>query len=169
VPTARCNAKSHCILLASAARQINARWLAKSGVNMPPLIPLFDGHNDALLRLLSCTDPVASFQDCSGNGQLDLGMARRAGLVGGLFACFVPPNGARNAGLSLTPDGYSVEMPEPPTLAEARRQTDAMIACARRLEAGLPEQVGVCLNVPDIRRSLAANTIAMVLQCGVLV
>lgn len=131
---------------------------------MPPLIPLFDGHNDALLRLLSCTDPVASFQDCSGNGQLDLGMARRAGLVGGLFACFVPPNGARNAGLSLTPDGYSVEMPEPPTLAEARRQTDAMIACARRLEAGLPEQVGVCLNVPDIRRSLAANTIAMVLH-----
>ena len=131
---------------------------------MPSAIPLFDGHNDSLLRLVSCTDPVASFRDCGGTGQLDLAMARKAGLTGGLFACFVPPAGARDAGFSLTPDGYDVAMPEPPSLAEARRQTNAMIACAHSLEAMLPGEVAVCLDVAGIRRAMVSGTLAMVLH-----
>jgi membrane dipeptidase len=131
---------------------------------MLPPIPLFDGHNDTLLRLVSCTDSVASFQDCAGAGQLDLGMARNVGLAGGLFACFVPPHGSRDAGFSLTAGGYSVEMPDPPALAVAKAQTDAMIACAHRLEAELPGEVAICLDVPAIRRCLASGTLAMVLH-----
>ena len=131
---------------------------------MAPTIPLFDGHNDTLLRLVSCSDPVASFQDCAGDGQLDLAMARKAGLVGGLFACFVRPDGPRDAGFSLTADGYVVEMPEPPTLTRARQRTDAMIACARRLEAELPGTVAVCLDVAGIARSVAEDKLAMVLH-----
>lgn len=135
-----------------------------SGTTMPPPSPIFDGHNDTLLRLLSSAEPVASFRDCAGAGQLDLVAARKGGLAGGLFACFVPPDGPRDAGFSLTSDGYTVEMSKPPTLVEARRQTDAMIACAHRLQTELPGQVAVCLDVTAIRQSLADGVLAMVLH-----
>ena len=131
---------------------------------MPLPCPIFDGHNDTLLRLLSCTDPVASFQDGAGQGQLDLALARKGDLAGGLFACFVPPAGPRDAGFSLTANGYTVEMPHPPGLAEARQQTDTMIACAHRLEAELPGQAAVCRDVAAIRRCLADGVLAMVLH-----
>lgn len=130
----------------------------------PPIFPIFDGHNDTLLRLLSCADPVASFQDCAGQGHLDLALARKGGLVGGLFACFVRPHGPRDAGFSLTADGYTVEMPDPPALPDARRITDAMIACAHRLEAELPGKVAVCRNLAEVCRSLACDTLAVVLH-----
>ena len=58
---------------------------------MSPTFPIFDGHNDTLLRLLSCADLVASFQDCTGQGHLDLALARTGRLAGSLFACFVRP------------------------------------------------------------------------------
>ena len=132
---------------------------------MPPAIPLFDGHNDTLLRLAtSCRDPVAAFRQCNGEGQLDLALAAAGCFAGGLFACFVPPEGERDAGFSLTKDGYEVAMPEPPDLEDARKQTDAMIACAQRLAAELPERVMLCRTVADIRQCLAGSTLALVLH-----
>ena len=131
---------------------------------MSPTFPIFDGHNDTLLRLLSCANPVICFQDCAGQGHLDLALARKGGLAGGLFACFVRPDGPRDAGFSLTMDGYTVEMPDPPGLSDARRMTDAMIACAHRLEAELPGQVAVCRDLSEVHLSLACDTLAMVLH-----
>ena len=128
------------------------------------MTPVFDGHNDALLRLVSCADPVAAFRDCGGAGHLDLRLARAGGLVGGLFACFVPPDGERDAGFARTRDGYAVAMPEPPTLAWARRRTEDMIACAHGLAAALPGDVRLCRTLSDIRRSLADGVLAMVLH-----
>ena len=55
-------------------------------------MPIFDGHNDALLRLLKRkgADAPRAFLDGEGKGQLDLPMARQGGFAGGLFAIFVP-------------------------------------------------------------------------------
>ena len=131
---------------------------------MQPSIPVFDGHNDTLLRLASCPDPVAAFQACGGAGHLDLELAKSGGFAGGLFACFVPPDGPRNAGFALTAEGYEVAMPPPPGLADARRQTDAMLACAHRLASALPGQVRLCRTVGEIRASMAQGAIAMVLH-----
>ena len=131
---------------------------------MPSSIPIFDGHNDTLLRLAtSCPDPVTGFQQADGQRQLDLALARKGGFAGGLFACFVPPDDP-DAGFSLTQTGYDVIMPEPPSLGHARRQTDAMIACAHRLASELPERVRLCRTAPDIRRSMADGTVALVLH-----
>lgn len=132
---------------------------------MPPAIPVFDGHNDTLLRLVtSCPDPVAAFRQCSGEGQLDLALAAAGCFAGGLFACFVPPDGERDAGFSLTKDGYDVAMPEPPSLEHARNRTDAMIACAYRLAAELPERVRICCAVADIQGCLTHGLLALVLH-----
>ncbi len=60
----------------------------------PKHIPVFDGHNDALLRLYRRADgdPVAAFLEGEDKGQLDLPKARKGGFAGGLFAIFVPSN-----------------------------------------------------------------------------
>jgi hypothetical protein len=54
----------------------------------PRHIPIFDGHNDVLLRLYQRggTDAPRAFLKGEGNGQLDLPMARQGGFAGGLFA-----------------------------------------------------------------------------------
>jgi membrane dipeptidase len=60
-------------------------------------IPVFDGHNDVLIR-------DHSFAGTSDEGHLDLARARAGGFAGGFFAIFTPH-----------PDGYAPDgEPEPP-------------------------------------------------------
>ncbi len=55
------------------------------------LLPIFDGHNDTLLRLYRPEEgKERSFFEESAVGHLDLPRARAGGFVGGLFAVFVP-------------------------------------------------------------------------------
>jgi hypothetical protein len=58
----------------------------------PPPVPIFDGHNDVLLRLYrrGGTEGSRAFLDGEEKGHLDLPKAVEGGLVGGLFAVFVP-------------------------------------------------------------------------------
>jgi membrane dipeptidase len=58
----------------------------------PRRMPIFDGHNDVLLRLYrrGGTDAPRAFLEGGAKGQLDLPMARQGGFAGGLFAIFVP-------------------------------------------------------------------------------
>jgi membrane dipeptidase len=53
------------------------------------VIPVFDGHNDALTR-----DDAADFATGREGGHLDLPRARAGGLAGGIFALFTPTPGA---------------------------------------------------------------------------
>jgi membrane dipeptidase len=55
-------------------------------------IPVFDGHNDVLLRpwLKQAGDPVADFIEGDGKGHMDLPRMVNGGLAGGMFAVFVP-------------------------------------------------------------------------------
>ena len=55
-------------------------------------IPVFDGHNDALLRLhqRGGADAAMAFLDGEDKGQLDLVKARRGGFAGGLSCNLCP-------------------------------------------------------------------------------
>jgi membrane dipeptidase len=55
-------------------------------------IPIFDGHNDVLLRLWrrGVPDAVKAFLEGETEGQLDFPKAWQGGFAGGLFAIFVP-------------------------------------------------------------------------------
>ena len=55
------------------------------------MIPVFDGHNDALTR-----DDAADFATGRDGGHLDLPRARAGGLAGGIFALFTPTPGAEH-------------------------------------------------------------------------
>ena len=61
---------------------------------MSDLIPVFDGHNDALLRLWNGgRRGLADRFTMAGEGHIDLVRAKAGGLVGGFFAMFPPPGG----------------------------------------------------------------------------
>jgi membrane dipeptidase len=63
------------------------------------VIPVFDGHNDALTR-----EDAADFASGRDGGHLDLPRARAGGLAGGIFALFTPTPGDEEH-FSVGPDG----------------------------------------------------------------
>jgi membrane dipeptidase len=79
-------------------------------------VPIFDGHNDVLLRLFrrGGADAPMAFLEGGAKGQLNLPMARQGGFAGGLFAIFVPSNDGATGPNGETPSrdvdgGDSVE------------------------------------------------------------
>lgn len=102
-------------------------------------IPVFDGHNDTILSLLSTG---RDFYEAGEIGHIDAPRAEKGHLVGGFFACFVPtpgdewtPNlpsilGAGIDKLELADEWGS------PSLPYAQQFTNAMIATLLNLEAG---------------------------------
>ncbi len=138
----------------------------------PKPIPIFDGHNDVLLRLYlhGGADPVAAFLQGGDKGQLDLPKARQGGFAGGLFAIFVPSPKRKNGGNGETAapatGGVVGSEAEPPAveLAEAQRVVFAMAALLYRIERESQGRVRVCRDVGDIERCLADDVLAAVLH-----
>jgi membrane dipeptidase len=146
----------------------------------PKRIPIFDGHNDVLLRLYrhAGADAVATFLKGEDKGHLDIPKARKGGFAGGLFAIFVPSPKRKDRAGGATPaqgtsQGTSQDTgsvigsdPEPPALdiAEAQRVTFAMAALLLRIEQESKGRLRVCRNVNDIERCLADSVLAAVLH-----
>ena len=147
----------------------------------PRPIPIFDGHNDVLLRLYkrASADAVGAFLNGEEKGQLDLAKARRGGFAGGLFAMFVPSpsrkNGAKNAAnngvQSAQAQGASGQAPAdvtadpaPPTveLNEAQRTVFAMLSLLYRIARDSEGRVRVCRDAKDIERCLKDDVLAAV-------
>ena len=66
--------------------------MAEIPLTTPGRVPIFDGHNDVLLRLhrRGGAKTAGAFLDGEAKGHLDLPKARQGGFAGGLFAIFVP-------------------------------------------------------------------------------
>ena len=109
-----------------------------------PQVPIFDGHNDVLLRLYKRggADAPRAFLDGEGKGQLDLPMARQGGFAGGLFAIFVPSpqasTGQASTGAIATsapqPAGNEARTPPPVELVPAQRAVFTMLSVLLRIE-----------------------------------
>lgn len=132
---------------------------------MPTPLPVFDGHNDALLRLMKDTapDPVAKFLAGGGPGHIDLPKAKAGGFAGGMFAVFCPSPNERT---DFTTGRDMSNIPLPPELPMdlARRMTVHQIGLLLRLEAASNGQFAVCRSAADIRAAMARNAIAAVLH-----
>jgi len=61
--------------------------------------PIFDGHNDILLKLLEeCPeDPAKAFFSPRKGQHIDLQSAQKGGFIGGLFAMFIPQKMANHS------------------------------------------------------------------------
>jgi membrane dipeptidase len=133
------------------------------------LLPVFDGHNDVLLRLY--TERLSFFtRDTAGH--LDLPRAREGGFAGGFFAAFVPSiSGEDSTG---TPEEKSRAyfarfqdeqyMPPTPSLEAAQRMTLGVMALLFRIEAESGGQVKVVRGAADLAACLREGVIAAILH-----
>jgi membrane dipeptidase len=133
-------------------------------------IPIFDGHNDALLRLYmrGGADAVTAFLEGEEKGHLDLPKARQGGFAGGLFAMFVPSPKRKDRGAAPAQEPGSVigSDPEPPAveIAEAQRVTFAMAALLLRIERESKGRVRICRTAGEIESAIAGDALAAVLH-----
>lgn len=133
---------------------------------LPRRIPIFDGHNDALLRLhrRAGGDPVAAFLQGEDKGQLDLPKSRKGHFAGGLFAIFAPAE--KKGSTNQTSASNFAGTSEPPGIdtAEAQRATLAMVSLLYRIERAAKGRVRVCRTADDIEACLDKNALAAVLH-----
>lgn len=131
-------------------------------------IPVFDGHNDFLLRLWrSPGERARLWQGGEGRGHLDLPRMRAGGFAGGLFAIYVPsPDGDRpgdlDAAMEVPP--FALPLPAPLTLAEAQPVALAQAAHLLALARDFPADIALCRSVAEIRGAIAEGRIAAVMH-----
>jgi membrane dipeptidase len=133
-------------------------------VTSPTHIPIFDGHNDALLRLhrRTGTDAASAFLQGEDKGHLDLPKARRGGFAGGLFAIFVQSPKRKSDSEGKPPSG---EAPRPALdVTEAQRVVFTMASLLYRIERQSQGRVRICRDVEDIESCFADDALAAVLH-----
>lgn len=128
------------------------------------LQPVFDGHNDLLLRLWlnESPDPLAEFfngqagqnVDKKPEGHLDLPRMKAGGFAGGLFAVFVPP-------ASYMPKLKPNAAPQP---HDALAITHQQISLLQRMESQSAGQAKICRTVSEIESCIEQGVLAMVLH-----
>jgi membrane dipeptidase len=132
------------------------------------MIPIFDGHNDVLLRLMrkgEADGGVASFLNGDGVGHLDLPRAQAAGFAGGLFAVFVPPaeRDAHHEEMMREAE-YDVPLPKRSELTEAQAVAFKMVALLLQVVRRSDGAVRLCRDASEIRASVDAGALATVLH-----
>lgn len=123
-------------------------------------IPVFDGHNDTLLRLDVAWrqgKPI-SFLEGDDSLHIDLPKARAGGFAGGLFAIFVPPPAKEGGGLDFSKMAQPLEQPY------ALDVTNAMMSQAMLLEKEAGGAVKICRSALEIRKAMTECAIALVLH-----
>ena len=120
----------------------------------PRRVPIFDGHNDVLLRLhqRGGRDAPRAFLEGEGKGQLDLPMAQQGGFAGGLFAIFVPSTDGTSPNGETIGDALLAAAVE---LGTAQRAVFSMMSLLVRIERESRGRVRICHNVSNIRQRLA--------------
>jgi membrane dipeptidase len=127
-------------------------------------LPIFDGHNDTLLRLWRKGLPVSAFLERGEAGHLDLPRARDGGFAGGLFACFVPSDSPEDELPTPERGGNAVAFPGTPSRDRALAVTVALAARLERIAREPGSTVAVCRTAADIRHCLETGAVAAVLH-----
>jgi membrane dipeptidase len=132
------------------------------------LIPIFDGHNDTLLKLYRPKrGEERSFFERSAHGHIDLPRAQEGGLAGGFFAVYVPPppKDQEDPDPDLPRTGpYEAPLPPPLDLAYAQRMAFGMSATLFRVEAESEGRVRVVRSAAELERALADGVLAAILH-----
>ena len=124
------------------------------------LMPIFDGHNDTLLKLERAARNGQGIDFAGGDASLDIDLprARASGLAGGFFAMFTPAihNG----------EFIPFDRPDPRRYGPVDRQvaldfTLAMFARMRRLAAELPDDLALCGSAKDIAAEMETGRLAI--------
>jgi len=131
-----------------------------------PHIPVFDGHNDFLLRLQR--DPAKRrtiWLEGEGIGHLDLPRMRRGGFAGGMFAIYVPsPRSEAPVDHAMDIPPYDVPLPAPLDQAEALSCAMAMAGHLSWMERASDGAFRITRTVTEIERAMHDGAIAAVMH-----
>jgi membrane dipeptidase len=134
---------------------------------MATQIPVFDGHNDVLLRLFKSKseDAVSDFLRGEAAGHIDLKKAKAGSFAGGLFALYSPST-ADSSGFTRQMTGAEYALPMPPPLPPeaARASVIAELAILLRIERASKGAVALCRSVADVRSAMARGALAVVVH-----
>ena len=130
------------------------------------MIPVFDGHNDFLQRMVAAgpaRDRLWLHGD--GRGHLDLPRMQAGGMVGGFFAIWTPsPHSEADSVADLLKENPPFalplpdEVPPPAALPHAFAQAGQLLAMERT------GTLAICRSVAQIRETLAAGRIAAIMH-----
>ena len=128
---------------------------------------VFDGHNDALLRLWRAGDTRGrAFLAGGEGGHLDVPRMRAGGMAGGMFAIFVPEPRSSLSSLTEVDDGSILSIPylAPVDGGEARRVAFEQAAILLRMARDAPGVLRVCRTANEIEAAVGAGAIAAVMH-----
>lgn len=112
------------------------------------MLPVFDGHNDALTR-----EPYEKLSQRRRNGHLDLPRMLEGGMRGGIFAIFTPSPGEEPNQVKLGGGGAYVEPLAPPVDRETAA-AHAAVAAERLFELEREGAVVVARTIVDVDAAL---------------
>ena len=130
-------------------------------------IPVFDGHNDILLKLLRAPaeDRDRHWLEGNGSGHLDLPRMRQGGFAGGFFAIYIPsPADGQNYDTLMDNPPYDVALPALIGAEAAQPTALAMAGILLRMERVSNGGFKVCRSVAEIRACMAAGVVAGIMH-----
>lgn len=130
------------------------------------MIPVFDGHNDFLQRMVDAGKGRDSlWLTGDGTGHMDLPRLKAGGMMGGFFAIWTPspegPNDAAAVALMENPPyamDLPVEVPSPEALPHALAQAANLLAMERT------GTLKICRTASDIQAAKQADQIAAIMH-----
>ncbi len=123
---------------------------------------IFDGHNDALLKLhrRNLQSPEQLFVD-GYDAHVDAPKAKTGGFAGGFFAIFVPPGETGDMSAMAKPE-YDLPLPPPIPFEEA--QTVALSQAGILLKLQRREVLEVCTSAGQIADCISNGTLAAIMH-----
>ena len=122
------------------------------------MIPVVDGHNDALLRVWRSGGSLREREEA---GHLDLPRMREGGIAAGFFAIFVPAQDEDVVDprtlVVRTADGHEVPLQPPLPLERAARIADEIAAIAER-------DLFLVRTLADLERCIAGEEVGAILH-----
>ena len=130
------------------------------------MIPIFDGHNDFLLRLVN--DPANREQiwhKGNGKGHMDLPRIKAGGFAGGFFAVYIPsPSAGDGIDYEKLMDAPPFDLPLPDLIGAKASQPFAMAMVGQLLWLERTGTLKICRSLADIRDSMARGIVAAILH-----
>ena len=125
--------------------------------------PIFDGHNDLLLRLLGGAVTASGVANGLGSGHIDLPRAQQGGFGGGFFAIFVPSPAKPGDDLdAMSRPQYDLPLPEMIPQPEALETTWRGVEAFEALAAA--GAITPCTTAAEIEAALGGPKMAGVLH-----
>jgi membrane dipeptidase len=134
---------------------------------MSPNIPVFDGHNDLLLRLFqNPQNREAIWLAGEGKGHLDLPRMTAGNFAGGMFAIYIPSPHQPGVNYDALMDNppYAIDLPQPIGADAAQPVALAMAGHLQWMERRSKGSFRICRSAAAIRAAIADGAIAGVMH-----